>query len=31
MVEHGDGGIQITGVIPNRLFARFSPYMIQNQ
>ncbi len=30
MIEHGDGGIQITGVIPNRLLARYSPYMIQN-
>lgn len=30
-VEHGEGGIQITGVIPNRLLARYSPYMIQNQ
>jgi GTP-binding protein HflX len=31
MIEHGDGGIQITGVIPNRLIARYSPYMTQNQ
>jgi GTP-binding protein HflX len=30
-IEHGDGGIQITGVIPNRLLARYSPYMVQNQ
>ena len=31
MVEHGDGGIQITGVIPDHLLARFYPYMTQNQ
>jgi GTP-binding protein HflX len=31
MVEHGDDGIQITGVIPNRLLARYSPYMTQDQ
>ncbi len=31
MVEHGDDGIQITGVIPNRLLARYSQYMTQDQ
>jgi GTP-binding protein HflX len=31
MVEHGDDGIKITGVIPNRLLARYSPYMTQDQ
>jgi GTP-binding protein HflX len=31
MVEHGDDGIQITGLIPNRLLARYSPYMTQDQ
>jgi GTP-binding protein HflX len=31
IVEHGDDGIQITGLIPNRLMARYSPYMTQNQ
>jgi GTP-binding protein HflX len=31
MIEHGEGGIQISGVLPNRLLARYSPYMTQNQ
>ncbi len=31
MVEYEDGGIQITGMIPNRLLARYSPYMVQDQ
>ena len=31
MVEYGDDGIKITGVIPNRLLARYSPYMTQDQ
>ena len=31
MIEHGESGIQISGVIPNRLLARYSPYMTQNQ
>ena len=31
MVEHGDDGILITGMIPNRLLARYSPYMAQNK
>ncbi len=31
MVEHGDDGIQITGMIPNRLLARYSPYLTQDQ
>lgn len=31
MIEHGDGGIQISGVIPNRLLARYSPYVIHRQ
>ncbi len=30
MIEHGEGGIKMTGVIPNRLLARYSPYMEQN-
>ena len=31
MIEHKDGGIQISGVIPNRLLARYSPYINHNQ
>jgi GTP-binding protein HflX len=31
MVEHGEEGMQITGVIPNRLLARYSPYINQKQ
>jgi GTP-binding protein HflX len=31
MIEHGEEGIQISGVIPNRLLDRYSPYMSQNQ
>jgi GTP-binding protein HflX len=31
MVEHGEEGIQITGVIPNRLLSRYSPYINQDQ
>ncbi len=31
IVEHGDDGIQITGMIPNRLLARYSPYLTQDQ
>ncbi len=31
MIEHQDGGIHISGVIPNRLLARYSPYISQNQ
>ena len=30
MVEHGDGGMKISGSLPGRLVARFSPYMKQN-
>lgn len=30
-IEHGDGGIHITGVIPHRLLARYSPFLIQTQ
>jgi len=29
-VEHGEEGIQITGMIPQRLVARFSAYKVQN-
>jgi GTP-binding protein HflX len=31
MIEHDDGGIHISGVIPNRLITRYSPYINQNQ
>jgi GTP-binding protein HflX len=30
MVEHGDGGMKISGSLPGRLVARFAPYMKQN-
>ena len=30
MVEHGEDGIQITGMLPHRLVARYSSYMVQN-
>lgn len=30
MVEHGEDGIQITGMLPQRLVARFAPYKLQN-
>jgi len=29
-VEHDENGIQITGMLPNRLVARYSPYIVQN-
>jgi GTP-binding protein HflX len=31
MIEHGEGGIHISGVIPNRLITRYSAFIIQNQ
>ena len=30
MVEHGEDGISITGMLPNRLIARYSPYKVHN-
>ncbi len=30
MVEHGDGGMKISGSLPGRLVARFAPYVKQN-
>jgi len=30
MVEHGEGGMQISGSLPGRLVARFTPYIKQN-
>ena len=30
MVEHGEDGIQITGMLPQRLIARYSPYKVRN-
>ena len=29
-VEHDENGIKITGMLPNRLVARYSPYIVQN-
>jgi len=29
-VEHDENGIQITGKLPNRLVARYSPYIVHN-
>lgn len=29
VVEHGEKGIQITGLLPNRLVARYSPYIVR--
>jgi hypothetical protein len=29
-VEHGEDGIQITGMLPRRLVARYSPYKAHN-
>ena len=31
MIEHKDGGIQISGVIPNRLLARYAPFINHKQ
>jgi len=31
MIEHGEGGIKISGVIPHRLMTRYSPYINQTQ
>jgi GTP-binding protein HflX len=30
MIEHGEDGIQISGMLPQRLVARFAPYKVQN-
>jgi GTP-binding protein HflX len=29
VIEHGEKGIQITGLLPNRLVARYSPFIVQ--
>ncbi len=31
MIEHDEEGIHISGVLPNRLLARYAPYINQNQ
>jgi GTP-binding protein HflX len=30
LVKHGEDGVQITGMLPNRLVARFAPYQVHN-
>jgi hypothetical protein len=31
MVEHDENGIQIKGMLPNRLVARYTPFIVQNK
>jgi GTP-binding protein HflX len=30
LIKHGEDGVQITGMLPHRLVARFSPYQVPN-